>query len=150
MNPFGLGAVVRLVNRVVDADGNRVPQEFMVGGVAFWLKDTLDVPIEVARIVIQQSMYKIDPVTYGASYKVGCEALGIPIDSIPLEETQRLELIEREYLTPDRQFGAKDRHGRTLKPVRMHNPIRRKDPLSVGAPHPSDNGALPGEYGSRR
>lgn len=150
MNPFGLGPVVRLVNRVVDIDGKPVPQEYQVGGVAFWLKDTMDVPIGVARIVIMQSMFKLDPVTYGATYKVGCEELGVPVESIPVEETQRLELIERENLPPDRQLGAKDRHGRTFKPVRIYNPIRRMDPLAVNAPRPSDNGALPGEFGDRR
>lgn len=150
MNPFGLGAVVRLVNRVVDEDGARVPQEYMVGGEAFWIRDTLDVPAGVARIVIHQSMYKLDPVSHGAVYKVGCEELGVPTEPIPVAETKRLELLEREYLPPDRQFGAKDRYGRTLKPVRMHNPIRRMDPIAINAPRPSENGALPGEYGDRR
>jgi hypothetical protein len=128
----------------------RVPFEFIYGGEAGWIKDTLSVPKGVARIIIHQSMYRMDPITNLANYRLGCKELDIPTSDIPVEDTRRIELIDRECLTPDRQFGARDRQGRTLKPVTIHNPIRRVDPLTVSNPRPNENGASQGEYGDRR
>lgn len=138
MNPFGLGPVVRVVNRVVDADGKRVPVECMVGGEAFVVTDHVDLPSGLARIAIQQSMYRIDPVTFAADYKLGCEKLGAPTSDIPVSETQRAELVDRDLLPPHRQ---------NVKTVRIHNPIRRMDSIMVKAPKPNSDGAFPAGFG---
>lgn len=140
MNPFGLGPVVRVVNRVVDSDGKRIPQEYRVGGEAFMVDDTMDLPVGYARIVIHQSMYRIDPVTHIAEYKLGCSKLGITEEPLPVEETQRTELIDRDLLPPNRQ---------KVKTVRIHNPIRRMDPVSANIPRPNGDGAFPAEFGER-
>lgn len=138
MNPFGLGPVVRVVNRVVDEQGQRVPMKCMVGGEAIKIVDTIDLPMGLARIAIQQSMYRIDPVTHAADYKLGCEKLGTPVSDLPVSETQRTELIDRELLPPNRQ---------NVKTVRIHNPIRRMDSMMVRVPKPNADGAYPAGFG---
>lgn len=140
MNPFGLGPVVRVVNRVVDSDGKRVPYECMVGGEAFWINDTLDLPRDVARLVIHHSMYRIDPVTSQADYRLGCEKLGTPTSDLSVAEVDRVELIDRELLPPNRQ---------NVKTVRIHNPIRRMDPLMSNTPKPNTDGAFPASFGEQ-
>ena len=139
-NPFSQTAVVRLVNRVIGPDGKRVPHEYMVGGVAFWIHEYLDVPVEYAELLIHQSMYKIDPVSNRGDYRLGCEKFGVPVTDVPLVETERAELIDRSLLSPLRQ---------KLKPTRFHNPIRRMDPMKQADPRAGD-GAFPGEFGDRK
>lgn len=138
---FGLGPSVRITNRVVDESGERIAQEYMVGGEAVWVRDTLDVPLGVARIMIHQSMYKIDPVNSTPSYRLGCKELGIDPSDIQLADTQRLELLERELLPESER--------KKMKVERLHNPINPG--LSRGARTIRDNeeGALPGEFGFR-
>lgn len=140
------GPVVRLVNRVVAEDGTHVPQEIMVGGEAAWVRDTLDLPMAVARIAIQQTMFRLDPVTSTADYRLGCEALGVPETPIPVAQTRRAELIDRRLLPPDRQFGAKDRRGRTLQPAPFYNPITPRRDAPTAGPRPHEDGASPGEF----
>ena len=135
-NPFSQGAVVRLVNRVVDLDGKRVPAEYMVGGAAFWVQEYLDVPAEYAELLIHQSMYRIDPINAQGSYRLGCEQFGVPVTDVPLAVTERDELIDRTLLSPLRQKA---------KPTRFHNPIRRMDPLKQADPKAGD-GAFAGEF----
>jgi hypothetical protein len=139
-NPFSQGAVVRLVNRVVDPDGKRVPRKYMVGGIAFWIHEYLDVPVEYADLIIHQSMYKIDPVNSRGHYRLGCERFGIPMADVPVAETERDELIDRTLLSPQRQKA---------KPTRFHNPIRRMDRLKISDPRDGD-GAFAGEFGNRK
>lgn len=139
-NPFSQGAVVRLVNRVVDADGKRVPRKYMVGGIAFWIHEYLDVPVEYASLIIRQSMYKIDPVNHRGEYRLGCEKFGTPMADVPVAETERIELIDRSLLSPARQKA---------NPTRIHNPIRRFDALRMADPRDGD-GAHAGEFGTRK
>ena len=137
MNPFGLGPVVRVVNRVKDSDGKPVRFEARVGGEAFYIEEALDLPRDVARLVIHQSMFKIDPVTHQPDHRLGCKALGAPEEPIAAVEVERIELIDRDLLPPHRQ---------DVKRVRIHNPIRRMDALKTNAPRPGENGAFPGEF----
>jgi hypothetical protein len=138
MNTFGLGPVVRVVNRVRDADGQPVVFKAMVGGESLKIVETLDLPHDIARLVIHQSMFRIDPVTHQPTHRLGCKALGVPEDPVSLAEVEsRGELIDRDLLPAHRQ---------DVKRVRIHNPIRRMDPLKINAPRPGDNGAYPGEF----
>ena len=138
MNPFGLGPVVRVVNRVRDSEGKPVVFKAMVGGEAVKIVESLDLPRDIARLVIHQSMFRIDPVTHQPTHRLGCKALGVSEEPVPLAEVEsRNELIDRDLLPPHRQ---------DVKSVRIHNPIRRMDSLTIRAPRPGDNGAYPGEY----
>ena len=138
---FGLGRTVRLVNRVVDESGNKVPMEYMVGGEAVWVRDTLDVPVGAARILIHQSMYKIDPINATPSYKLGCRELEVDPSDLPFADTQRLELLERELLPESER--------RKMKVERIHNPINPGLSRVAKNIRPDEEGALPGEFGFR-
>lgn len=138
---FGMGPVVRLVNRVVDEKGERVPQEVMLGGEALWIRDFTDMPLGAARIVIHQSMYKIDPVTGAPSYKLGCQALGVPVDDLPVSETRRTELIERELMPESER--------KKMKLEKIHNPINPGLSRGVVPIKGTAEGAQPGEFGFR-
>lgn len=139
MAAFGLGRTVRLVNRVTDEHGNKVPQEFMVGGEAVWVRDTLDVPVGLARIMVHQSMYKLDAATGTPVYRLGCQSFeGCPVDDLPVSELSRDELIDR----PESQKAR-------MKKERIHNPIapgQSRGPAPIRA---SAEGAQPGEFGFR-
>lgn len=138
---FGRGPVVRLVNRVVDDKGAKVPQEYMIGGEALWVRDTLDIPLGEARILIHQSMYKVDPVSGTPSYRLGCPALGCPDDDLPVAEVQRKELIERELLP------ASER--KKMKYEKIHNPINPGMSRGVVPIKGNAEGVQPGEFGFR-
>lgn len=138
---FGMGPVVRLVNRVVDDKGERVPLEVMLGGEALWIRDFIDMPLGAARIVIHQSMYKIDPVTGSPSYKLGCKALDVPVDDLPVSETRRTELIERELMPESER--------KKMKYERIHNPINPGLSRGVVPIKGTAEGAQPGEFGFR-
>ena len=60
---LGMGPVVRLVNRVVNEAGERVPQDVTFGGEALTVRDTLDVPLGAARVIMDASRtsQRIDP-----------------------------------------------------------------------------------------
>lgn len=141
MYPFGSGPVVRLVNRVRDQEGNPVPVEVFIGGAAMWIKDTLDMPIGMARIAIHQTMFRIDPVTNQAEYKLGCKELNAPEDPVPVEYTKRKELLDRDLLTPE---------ARKKQYVSIYNPINYRVAAPQPGPRPGEDGALPGEFGERR
>ena len=139
---FGMGPVVRLTNRVIDEKGERVPYTGTIGGEAVIVRDTLDVPLGVARILIHQSMYKMDPVSGVPSYRLGCKDLDITCADLPVNETRRAELLERELL-PESQKGK-------TQFVKLHNPINpglSRAPISTTKG--GDDGALPGEFGYR-
>lgn len=136
---------VELVNRVRDASGKPVPWRGMFGGDQVWITDRLHVPEGVARILIHQSMYKVEPDTSHAEYRLGCEVLGVPTEPIPLEDTQRAELLDREMLTPDRQLGTKDARGRELAIVKRPYRPSRRDPIKVDNPG-LDSGAFSGAF----
>lgn len=138
MATFGLGRTVRLVNRVVDEKGEKVPQEYMYSGEAFKVRDTLDVPEGIARIVIHQSMYKLDSATGLPAYKLGAREFGIPIDDLPLKEIERDELLDR----PESQKKRMELK-RIVNPI---NPGQSRGPAPI---RPSAEGAQPGEFGFR-
>jgi len=138
MPSFGLGATVRLINRVTDEKGAKVPQELMVGGEAVWVRDTLDVPVGYARILVHQSMYKLDSSTGIPAYKLGCREFNIPVDDLPLKEIQRDELIDR----PDAQ-KKKMQLTHIANPI---NPGQSRGPQQI---RPNAEGAQPGEFGFR-
>jgi hypothetical protein len=141
------GKVVKVINRVRDARGAPVPYDAHVDGDCITIQDDVWLPEGLARIAVQGSMYSIDPISSAAQYRLGVAEWGIPINPLSLQEVERPELIEREALTPDRQLGYKNSAGKTLKPVRINNPIRRHDPISQNMPGPRQDGALPGGYG---
>lgn len=138
---FGRGPVVRLVNRVVNEKGERVPQSARIGGEALVVRDTIDLPIGEARVLIHQSMYKIDPVSGEPSYKLGCSALGIPVDEIPEKDTQRVELIERELMPESER--------KKMKLEKIHNPINPGLSRGITPIRSDQEGSQPGEFGYR-
>src|SRR3990172_6069664 len=138
---FGLGRTVRVVNRVVAEDGQRVPYEAMVGGEAFWIRDSMDLPVGIARVAIHGSMYKIDPINATPSYKLGCRELEVETSDLPFADTQRLELLERELLP--------ERERKKMKVERIHNPINPGLSRVAKNIRPDEEGALPGEFGFR-
>lgn len=138
MKSFGLGRTVRLVNRVVDVDGNKVPQEYMVGGEAVKVRDTLDVPVGLARIMVHQSMYKLDPATGLPEYKLGCPEFNVSTDPLPVAVLDRDELIDR----PESQK-------KRMKLEHINNPINPGQSRGAQQIRPSAEGAQPGEFGFR-
>jgi hypothetical protein len=138
---IGLGPVVRLVNRVVDENGERVPQNVTFSGEALVVKDTLDVPVGAARVIIHQTMYKIDPVSGFPSYRLGCSALGCPTDDIPKEDAYRVELIDRDLMPESER--------KKMKLERIHNPINPGLSRGPGGIRADAEGAQPGEFGYR-
>jgi len=140
---------VRVVNRVIRPDGTHVPYTAYFGGETVTFDDHLDVPPGVASIIIHHSMYRQEPDTFVADYRLGCEEFDTPITPIPEVEVQRSELIDRDLLPPDRHFGAPDRWGRKLQGyTRVYRPARH-DPLSVVDPGSGD-GVFAGTYGEPR
>jgi hypothetical protein len=143
-----LGAIVTVVNRVVDEQGQKVPYEAYVDGTVMKIVDSAPVPAGVARIIVHNSMYAIDPVTYSGQYKLGVKEWGLPVEDLPLPTVQRLELVERAHLGPHRQFGATDpKTGKKYTPYRLRNDIRRHDPITQTMPGPRQDGAFPGGFG---
>jgi hypothetical protein len=143
-----LGPTVTVVNRAVDEDGQPVPYEAHIDGQVIRIDRAVDLPVGIARIIVHHSMYRLDPVTQQAQYRLGVAEWGLPTDPLPPEEWQREELVDRANLGPARQHGAKDpRTGRRLALMRIVNPIRRHDPLVVSAPKPNQDGVHPGGFG---
>lgn len=139
MATFGLGSTVRLVNRVTDEKGEKVPQEYMYGGEAVWVRDTLDVPVGIARILVHQSMYKLDALTGLPQYKLGCRSFeSCPIDPLPVKDLDRVELI-------DRPEGAEKK----MSIKRINNPINPGQSRGPAPIRASAEGAQPGEFGFR-
>ena len=138
MASFGLGSTVRLINRVTNEKGEKVPQEYMFGGEAVWVRDTLDVPVGIARILVHQSMYKLDSTTGIPAYRLGCREFNIPVDDLPLKEIQRDELIDR----PESQ-KKKMKFEHIANPI---NPGQSRGPQFLRA---NAEGAQPGEFGYR-
>lgn len=136
---FGQGPLVRIINRVVDEKGERVPQECMFGGEATWIRDSLDVPIGIARILIHQSMYKLDALTGLPLYKLGCRSFeNCPVDDLPVNELNRDELIDRSEAQKKR-----------MKLTRINNPINPGQSRGPQQIRPNAEGAQPGEFGFR-
>ncbi len=138
---LGMGPVVRLVNRVVNEKGERVPQNVTFGGEALVVRDTLDVPIGAARVILHQSMYKVDPVSGAPAYRLGCSALNCPIDDLPVKDAYRTELIERELMSESERSK--------MKLVKIHNPINPGLSRGPGAIRETAEGSQPGEFGFR-
>ena len=139
-----LQQMIRLVNRVVDKDGKRIPREIMFNGEVIVIRDTLDLPVGIARIAIHQSMYRVDPVTGHADYKLGAldsatgePMWGLPHDDLTEAEVTRVELYGREL----------DPGSRKVESRKIHNPIRRHDPLTQSDPRPNEDGASTGHFG---
>jgi hypothetical protein len=138
---IGRHGEVRLVNRIIDEHGQRVPQEYMFSGEAVVIQDVLDVEVGIARILIHQSMYKIDPVDGSSKYKLGCEKLETPTGDIPVADIDRIELIDRDLLPESQRRKMKYEH--------LHNPINpnmSRGPLAIKG---NVDGSQPGEFGYR-
>lgn len=138
---FGMGPVVRLVNRVVQENGERKPQHVTFGGEALVVRDTLDVPVAAARVIIHQSMYKIDPVSGAPSYRLGCQALGCPTDDLPEKDAYPIELIDRSLMPESER--------KKMKYERIHNPINPGLSRGPAGIRQDMEGAQPGEFGYR-
>lgn len=138
---FGFGHTVRVINRVVDKAGNRVPYEGMFSGEAIVVRDTIDLPIGVARILIQGSMFKIDPVNGQAQFKLGCTKLDTPTTDLTEAEVNRLELLERELLPESVR--------KKTKTERIHNPINPELSRGPRSIRMDTDGVQPGEFGFR-
>ena len=147
---MNLDTIVKVINRVVDEDGKPVPYDAHVAGECITIVDSVSLPEGMARIIVHNSMYEMDPFGFQGKYKLGVKEWGIPVDPIKKSELDaRVELIEREALTPDRQFGFKNKDGKQYQPKRISNPIRRQEPLAVNMPGRQD-GAFPGTYGENQ
>jgi hypothetical protein len=147
MHISALGKQVQVVNRVKDEQGNPVPYDAWIDGTVLVIQESAMVPEGVARIIVHSSMYKIDPISYTGQYKLGVKDWGMDVTPISKSEASPLELVTRENLTPDRQFGFKREDGKQLKPVRINNPIRRHDPIAANTPGPRQDGAYPAGFG---
>lgn len=147
MNISSLGKMVVIVNRMRDASGSVVPYDAFIDGTCMIIRETAHLPEGLARIIVHNSMYSIDPHNFGGQYKLGVEEWGMPITPLTPKDVNRIELIERESLTPDRQFGATAKDGKKLMPVKINNPIRRHDPISMNIPGPRQDGAHPAGFG---
>ena len=141
---------VVVVNRVKDEQGNTVPYDAWIGGQVLVIKESVSLPPGIARIIVHNSMYKMDGVSYMGKYKLGVAEWGMEIGPITVAEAHPLELIERESLTPDRQFGFVNKDGKQLQPVRINNPIRRHDPMVANIPSPNKDGAFPAGFGENQ
>jgi len=143
-----LGPSVYVVNRLTNDRGHSIPYEAYVDGTAFKIAEGIHLPTGIARILVHNSMYAIDPISNAGQYKLGVEAWGMPIDALPITVWKRPELVERPYLGPERQHGRVNaRTGKKLQLVSIHNPVRRHDPVAMNIPGPAQDGAHPGSFG---
>jgi len=144
-----LGKIVTIINRVIDADGKRVPYEAYIDGTVIKIEDSYPIQEGLARIIVHNSMYCIDPDTYTGQYKLAVKEWGMPSEDLPLAEIKdRVELINREQLPPNRQFGAVDQKtGRKYQTFYKKQAIRRHDPIKVVGPGANEDGAHPGGFG---
>lgn len=133
-----LEPTVTLVNRLVDDDGNKIPQDFMYDGDCLTITDQVTVPWSVGRIIFHHSMRRLDPVTMrGTVYSLGCAEYGFPSDPLPLSTLeQHNELVDRDLLG----------HNKRVQPTHVHNPIMRVDPINMRDPGRED-GAFAGGFG---
>jgi hypothetical protein len=145
-----IGKQVTVVNRVRDDKGQPVPYDAFIGGTVVVIRESERLPEGIARIIVHNSMYKIDPISFEGHYKIGVPEWGLPIDPITEAEAHPLELVERENLTPDRQFGYKRQDGKSYRPKRFGNTIRRHDPLALNIPGPRQDGAMPAGFGENQ
>lgn len=143
------GESVTVINRVVDAEGKHVPYDAHVDGDVVTITDQVTLPSGIARIIVQGSMYCLDPETRQAQYKLGIKEWETPISPVTVQEIRdRIELIERGKLPPDRQYGWVSSDGKTFKAVRTAiTQSPRSDPIVQHTPGPRQDGALPGGYG---
>lgn len=138
---------VRVINRVVDAQGSPVPWTAYVNGEPMRIEREVILPAAMARVVVHQSMYRLDPEAFVASYRLGVAEWGLPTDPIPLAEVERVELLDRDLLPPSQRVGGRDRFGRRLQYVPLHAPIQRTDPLAVGVVDSRSDGVTAVGYG---
>lgn len=145
------GESVTVVNRVVDSAGKPVPYDAHVDGDVITIVDSVSLPSGIARIIVQGSMYCLDPETRQGQYKLGIKEWGVtaPIDPVSQEEIRdRLELIERTKLPPDRQYGWTTTDGKKFAAVRTKIALSpRSDPIAMNVPGPRQDGAHPGGFG---
>jgi hypothetical protein len=143
-----LGPIVTVYNRQVDENGHRVPYDAFIDGQCITIKDSHPFPEGLARIIVHHSMYKMDPDTSNGEYRLGVKEWDLPVDDLKLAEIQRVELIERELLPPNRQFGAKDpKTGRRYQAVTRKQSIRRHLPMQQVSPRANEDGAHAGGFG---
>lgn len=136
---FGLESTVTLINRVVDKDGKTIPMDMTFDGRPVKVEDRLVVPLGVGRILVHQSMYKLDLNTNIREYKLGCPELGLPTTPITEAEVHaHNELIDRSKMSS----------GANVKAVHINNPIMRTAPLYYNDPGGGD-GAFPGFYSDK-
>lgn len=132
----GAQRFVTVVNRARDGQGRIIPYHAHYGGEAFVIEDAVEVPEDIADILVHHSMRRYDPATQTAEYTLGCEARGAPTDPIRGDE-KIVELVDRS----DPLVAA-----RKVEVRKIMNPIRRRDPLAVGTLGDKD-GAYPAHYG---
>lgn len=119
---FGLQPTVTLVNRVVDEAGKPITQYYTFDGRSVAITTELQVPLGVARILIHNSMWKLDPTITSPEYKLGCPELDLPVEPItPDMLASKNELLDRSKMA----------HGAKVKAVHIHNPIIRTTPISL-------------------
>lgn len=142
--PLRLDPTVTLVNRLVDASGNRIPYTAMFDGESVVILDELPVPVGIARIIVHNSMFRVDPYGGEPQYKLGVKEWGLDVS--PLAPTDISdELIDRSdpAIGPRMTIkGTKLGKGRPLPPPRRH------DPMNIREPGGREDGAFPGVYGN--
>ena len=134
-----LGPVVTVVNRVVDDEGKPVPYQAYIDGTVLVIHDQVGIPAGVARIIVHNSMYAIDPETYTGQFRLGVAEWDMPVGPLLFSTiSKREELIDRESLPGSRQ---------KVERVRLHNPIRRHDSTSSPFVGSREDGTVSAGYG---
>lgn len=132
------GPTVTVINRVVSEDGKRVPYEGMLDGQPFVVVDTMDLPTNLARIIVHNSMFRIDPVTSEPQYRLAIKSWNMDVSDVPVHATEG-ELVDRSLLPEPRL--------KSLRSIKIHNPIQRRDPTTLMNPGARADGAFSGGHG---
>src|SRR5438552_17924478 len=96
---------VVVVNRVRDEQGNPVPYDAWIGGQVLVIKESVSLPPGIARIIVHNSMYKMDGVSYIGKYKLGVADWGMEMSPITVADAHPVELTERASLIHDWHVG---------------------------------------------
>ena len=147
MSLSALGEPVTIVNRVRTATGEPVPYDAHVDGDCITIRDQITVPAGIARIIVQGSVYALDPRVDLAErqFRLGVAEWGLPVDTLVEADVKAAEaVLEDEKLHQyDRTTKGGHKYIGTRRPVHL----ARRDPLELSMPGPRQDGAFPGGYG---
>lgn len=133
---------VTLINRVRDASGKVVPYTATFDGESEEIRESLVVPVPIARILVHNSMYRWDPHGGDPMYRLAVHEWGMDETPIMVSDLGD-ELLDRS----DPSIGPRTTiHGTKLGKGRPLPEPRRRDPVSIRDIGEKD-GAFPGAYG---